>query len=84
MKLLCKGFYLEAQAESLPTLRAEFVIPISPQDTDEIALAFHAITLYLSEKIELVKSQPGKWRCFYCASLNDDKENQCSQCGGIR
>ena len=84
MKLHCQSFELGASIDGLPTVTAKFLVPVSPHIIEELADAFRQITMYMGESIELVKAQSGKWRCFYCVCLNDDKENHCTQCGGTK
>ena len=84
MKLHCQEFELGASVDGLPTVRAKFVVPVAPTDMKVVADAFRQVTMYLGQPIELVKAQAGKWRCFYCACQNDDKDNHCTQCGGTQ
>lgn len=84
MKLHCQSFELEASIDGLPTVRARFVVDVSPNDIDGIAAAFGKITLYLGSGIELVKaSEEGQWRCFYCASVNFTA-TKCKSCGASK
>lgn len=82
MKLLCQKFQLSASAIDSPRVSASFVLPISPQEIDEIADAFKNITKFMGEEIEIVRAQEGKLRCFYCGQLNRDDELECQSCGG--
>lgn len=82
MKLMCRSFTIHATVDDLPIVRAEFIIPISPCKTKEMAEAFKAITLYMGETVELVKSRKERTRCFYCGQLNGNDVKTCHFCGG--
>ena len=82
MRLNCRTFGIETHYDSLPVVRAEFIVPISPHETKKLAEAFKAITLYMGETIELVKSRKDMARCFYCGQLNTNDRETCVYCGG--
>lgn len=81
MKLRCVDYETRHGVNELTEVNARFVIAISPRDIEQIAEAMKSLHLYLCGDIELVKATPDKKRCFYCACLNEEESNQCSQCG---
>ena len=81
MELKCKGYSIDRFHDSLVEIKAVFILPISPTDSDVIAEALKKIEIFLSGSINLVKAVPDKQRCFYCATLNESDNNLCSQCG---
>lgn len=82
MKLYCRSFTMSAEFDGLPIVRAEFILPVSPHETERIAEAFKAVALYMGEAVELVKSRKDLTRCFYCGQLNMNDRETCNYCGG--
>lgn len=80
--LYTRRYDIQRNLDELPIINVEFVLPIAPTQINEIAEALKKLELFLNDKdgITLVKGNQ-KPRCFYCASLNDESSNQCSQCG---
>jgi len=79
----CKKFDVISEANSLLTLKAEFITMIRCDDTKNVSKAMSDIALFMGEKINFVKASDdsNKQRCFYCGSLNNKDINMCTQCG---
>ena len=82
MTLVCQGYRTQREINEPLRINVDFVLlGISPRNTKDMGEAVKKIELFLSGKVDLVRADPDKLRCFYCGSLNDIKDNQCTQCG---
>ncbi len=81
--LLCRDYQIHRSVNDLVTLQVEFVLPISPSQSAEIAEALKKIELLFgsSAGVNLVQGST-RPRCQWCGVLHDEKINICPQCGG--
>ena len=81
MSMRCRGYTIDRRVNSLVEIHADFMLIISPHESEKIADALATIERMLSGEIDLVKADSDRPCCFHCGSLNEIKANQCSQCG---
>jgi hypothetical protein len=77
----CKSYTITREVGNLVRINADFILYNSPYNSVEIAELLSRVETMFSGKIDLVRADAIKPRCFYCGSLNDETVNQCSQCG---
>ena len=81
ISLLCRKYDVYRAVDELTEINVSFILPIAPNDTENMAEALKRIEIFLSGKVDFVRSDKDKPRCFYCGSLQDLELNMCSQCG---
>ncbi len=81
--LICKNYEISRNVNDLVRLRVEFILPIRPNESEQIAQALKNVELLLgsSSGINLVQGAD-RPRCSWCGVLHNDGEKTCSQCGG--
>ena len=82
--LMTIDFNVHVAADDAIRVDARFVIPINGHEKAEIiAETLHAIGMRLCQPggIEMVKSDSGHPRCFYCGVKNEKDTGVCQSCG---
>ena len=57
----CRGYTIERRVGALVEIHADFMLIVSPRDSDTIADSLAAIERMLSGNIDLVKADEGPW-----------------------